>query len=82
MPRMMVMPRMILMPGMILMHEFNMAKRIVRAMVNGHESLRLFPKLTKSNWVRKFDGIDHHASYKKDKFDTGHVRVGDVEARS
>ena len=63
------------MPRMILMHEFNMAKRVVRV------SLRLFPKLTKSNWVRESDGIDH-ASYKKDKFDTGHVRVGDVEAGS
>ena len=50
-------------------------------MVNGHESLRQSPKLTKSNWVKDSDGIVH-ASYKKDKFDTGHVRVGDVEARS
>ena len=63
------------------MHEFNIAKRTVRAMVNGHESLRQSPKLTKSNWVKDSDGIVH-ASYKKDKFDTGHVRVGDVEARS
>ena len=71
----------IMMPRMILVHEFNMAKRIVRVMMNGHEILRLFPKLAKSNRVRESDGIDH-ASYKKDKFDTGHVRVGDVEARS
>ena len=73
-----------MMPRMILMHEFNMAKRILRAMVNGHESLRLFPKLTKSNWVRESAEIDHVSlTYNiKDKFDTGHVRVGDVEARS
>ena len=71
----------IMMPRMILMHEFNMAKRIMRVIMNGHESLRLFPKLTKSNWVKDSDGIVH-ASYKKDKFDTSHVRVGDVEAGS
>ena len=63
------------MPRIILVHEFNMAKRVVRV------SLRLFPKLTKSNWVNRESGGIDHASYKGQDV-TSHVRVGDVEAGS